>query len=331
MPIEIRPWIKALSLAAVFLAPFSLHATTIEVESDDELIQGSPTPSAPAPMPPKQVPPAPSKPSGNAPAVPTPPMPPAVVPASQQAPANPPAQASVTTKRVRISDNVGFYYFVKASYVADPDNVPNLGYVIGSSDIDMAYSMPKHSFIEAASDKVKFSAGDLLVVYRTAQPVSDDRLGSLGYQVQNLAIVRVIETQTNRYLVETVKSFDSFQDGDKVESYDTEIQRWKQAQIKKPLPAQPVTCFVLGGWGQAGQLEYNQEDYIYLSAGTKEGVVEGQSFRIWKVTETGLMEEALRTPVGEAQVIYAGPDVSTAKILKNSQSIERNFEADYKP
>lgn len=232
---------------------------------------------------------------------------------------------------MRISDNVGFYYFVKAGYVADPDKVPSIGHVVGNMDYNMAYSMPKKTFIETDSDKDKLSTGDLLVIYRTVQPVNETHSGSLGYQVENLAIVRVVETQTLRYLVEVIKSFAPFQAGDKVESYDNEIQRWKQAQIKKPLPAQPVKCYVTGGWGQAGQLRYNQMDYIYLSAGTKEGVVEGETFRLWQVTDTGLMEESLRMPAGEAQVIFAGPDCSTAQILKNSEPIEKSFEADYKP
>jgi len=328
MFIDRRFWLKTLSLAVTLLAAASLKAATIEVEKEDEEIDAAPTvtavPSNPAP----QAPAAPTAPTPapGKPSVGTQPTPVSVVHPVVAAPAAPP------TRRVRVSDNVGFYYFVKAGYVtADPDKLPSIGDVVGSADNNMSYSMAKRTFIELASNKVKPAVGDLLVIYRTDQPVEESHAGSLGTEVANLAIVRVIETQDLRDLVEVVKSFSSFVAGDKVEDYDNEIQRWKQAQIKKPLPAQPLTCYVAGGVQESIQKSFNQLDYIYLTAGTKQGVVEGQNFRLFKVTETGVMEEALRTPVGEAQVIYAGPDASTARILKNSEPVAKGFTAEYKP
>lgn len=316
MPIKRRRWLKLVPLAvAAFLAVFPLKATTIEVESDDEEIEASPTPAAQAPA---RVPAKPATASKASPA-----------PASPKT--GPAVQSPDTTRRVRVSDKVGFYYFVKAGYAADPGKLTAAGQVVGNMDYNTSYSTPKRTFIEMASDSGKVLAGDLLVVYRVQKPLEEAHSGSLGFRVENLAIVRVVEVQKRKCLVETVKTFDPFQEGDKVESYDVEIQRWKQAQIKKPLPAQPLSCFVVDGESEGGQKRFNQLDFIYLSAGTNQGVVEGQAFRLLKQTNAGVMEEPLRTPVGEAQVIFAGPECSTAQILTNSEPVEKGFLAEYKP
>ncbi|HJT23382.1 MAG TPA: hypothetical protein VJ873_02320, partial [bacterium] len=264
MPINRRLWLQAVPFTVALLAVFSLRAATIEVENDDEDIEAAPTATA---QPSK---PLPSKPAPATQTAPTP------MPTTQPKANNIP----LTTKRVRVSDNVGFYYFVKAGYVTDPDQVPAIGEVVGSMDHNTSYSFPKRTFIETTSDKAKLMPGDLLVVYRAVQPIEEAHAGSLGFQVENEAIVRVVETQEHRYWVETVKSFRPFQAGDKVVAYETEIQRWKSAQIKKPLPAQTVTCFVAGGPEDGVQKSYNQADFIYLSAGTKQGLVEGQTFRL---------------------------------------------------
>lgn len=316
MPTDKRFWRLTAPLVVAFLAAFSLRAATIEVENDDEEIEAAPTATA--------VPPAvhPSKPAPAAQANQSAPAP---------APANPPNANSSVTKRVRVSDNVGFYYFLKAGYVIDPDKIPAIGHVVGSMDYNTDYSAAKKTFIEIDSDKDKLAPGDLLVVYRAVQPMEEAHSGSLGFQVENEAIVRVLETQEHRYLVETIKSFRPFQGGDKVVPYENEIQRWKAAQIKKPLPAQPLVCYVAGGPEDGVQKDYNQADFIYLSAGTKQGVVEGQTFRLWQVTDTGVMSEELRLPVGEAQILFSGSDCSTARILRNSEPIEKGFKAEYKP
>lgn len=320
-------WLKTFSLTATLLAAVSLKAATIEVEKEDEEIDAAPTATA---VPSNS---APSKPASATQAA-SAPATAKSAPVTQTAPvpaANPNPAAPLATRRVRVSDNVGFYYFVKAGFVADPDKLPAIGHVVGSADTNISYSMAKRTFIEMDSDKNKPAVGDLLVIYRTDQPVEESHAGSLGYEVENLAIVRVVETQDHRDLVEVVKSFSPFVAGDKVEDYDNEIQRWKEAQIKKPLPAQPTTCYVAGGKEESLQKAFNQLDYIYLTAGTKQGVVEGQTFRLYKVTETGVMEEALRMPAGEVQVIFAGPDASTARILNNSEPIAKGFTAEYKP
>lgn len=314
MPIEKRFWRYTVPLVVAFLVAFSLRAATIEVENDDEEIDVAPTATA--------------VPAASHPAKPAPSVPAVFKPAS---PTGLNAGVPASTRRVRVSDNVGFYYFVKAGYVTDPDKIPAIGEVVGNMDYNMNFSVPKKTFIEIDPDKAKLTPGDLLVVYRAVQPVEEAHSGALGFQVENEAIVRVLETQESRYLVETVKSFRPFRKGDKVVPYETEIQRWKIAQIKKPLPAQTVTCYVVGGPADMVRTSYNQQDFIYLSAGTKEGVVEGQDFRLWKITDTGVMSEELRLPVGEAQVLFAGPDCSTARILRNSEMIEKGFKAEFKP
>src|SRR5579871_4782528 len=280
MFIDRRLWHKAVPLAAVLLTALSLKAATIEVENEDEQVDAAPTATAvpPDPAPAKQAPAAAAAPAA-APGKPAPVTQAAPVPA-----ANPSASVPPATRRVRVSDSVGFYYFVKAGYVADPDKMPAIGQVVGNADNNISYSMAKRTFIELQSEKNKPAVGDLLVIYRTLQPVEESHMGALGYQVENLAIVRVVETQDLRDLVEVVKSFYPFVAGDRVEDYDNEIQRWKEAQIKKPLPAQPVTCYVAGGVQESIQKTFNQLDYIYLTAGTKQGVVEGQTFRLFKVT-----------------------------------------------
>jgi hypothetical protein len=224
---------------------------------------------------------------------------------------------------------VGFYYFVKAGYVAESSAVPYIGKVISDSDFTSHYTIPRKIFVDTTSDGVQVAPGDLLVVFRAVHPIEDSHTGSLGLQVENLAVVRVMEIQKRRCRVEILKSFQSFKEGDLVASYDREIGRWKQAQIKKPLPSHAVKCFVAGG--EQGLGGFNQMDFVYLSAGTKNGVVEGQNFRLWEMDDFGLKADPMRQPMGLAQVIFAGPTSSTARILTNQEPIKCGFEAEYQP
>jgi hypothetical protein len=305
-----------LGLGVSFLlsAPL-LKAKTIEVESDDEVIEASPTPvSAPA--------------GKNKPA-------PTVQPAASQLTPTPVSENTETNlsevappqPRTRISDKVGFYYFIKAGFVADSSSLSPIGKVVGSFDYNANYTNPKETYVETTGDKAGVSVGDLLVVYRLEQPLGPDESMNRPYQVENLAIVKVIEIQTKRYRVQVIKPFRPFKAGDSVELYDKEVQRWKQAQIKKLLPTHPVKALVLGG--ELGRASFDQLDFIYLSAGTKNGVVEGQVFELKQIIDTGVLEESLHAPRGKAQVIYAGADYSTAQILFNHEPIEKGFEALY--
>jgi hypothetical protein len=233
-------------------------------------------------------------------------------------------------ERVRISDKVGFYYFVSAGFlVSDSSQVHSIGKVIGNADYDLNFSTPQKTYIELSSDQYNIKPDDLLLVFRTVVPIHIPHSAGSGYVVENLAIVKVVEIQKKRVLVEVKESFAPLKDGDRVESYDGEIKRWKQAQIKKELPSHSVKCFVLGG--DVSRKNYEQTDFIYLSVGTKSGVVEGQKFEIREIKSTGAMEEPIHALRGVAQVIFSGLNYSTAQIIKNSESIQKGFEAIYQP
>ena len=327
MSIEKRPGraLACLAGAMVFAAALSLRAATIEVENDDEDVDAPPTPAAQTQNPaPAAKPPKPAASKAKAPSLAPPPSPPL-----ESAPLPPGAETVSAQKRVRISENVGFYYFLKAGFVVEPSRVAPLGKVIGSFNYNATYTTPKRTYVEMSSPQAKVSPGDLLVIYHGVSPIEAPATGDSATPVENLAIVKVVELQNQRVLVEVVKSFRPFQAGDPVEPYENEIRRWKQAQAKKPLPSHPVTCFVAGG--ETGMQQYEQLGYIYLSAGAKKGVVEGQTFQLRESQNTGSMEEALRIPRGKAQVIFVGPDFSTAMILNNDESIQKGFEADYEP
>ncbi len=233
-------------------------------------------------------------------------------------------------KRVRISDKVGFYYFVSSGFfVSDPSQLHSIAKVIGSADESLNFSTPKRTYIELSSDHDTVKPDDLLVVFRAVHLVHEPHSGVSGYPVENLAIVKVVEVQKKRVLVEVQESFGPFQSGDRVETYDNEIKRWKQAQIKKELPPHPITCFVLGG--RPDRQNYAQTDFIYLSAGTKTGVVEGQNFDLREIVDTGGMEEPLHVPRGIAQVVFTGLNYSTAQIIRSNASVKKSFEAVYQP
>jgi hypothetical protein len=332
-----------------------VRATTVEVENDDDDISVAPTPMPGAPNPqmtPENdkaadaelevegqnekvlTPTAPTSPTTSPIAkqklrleTPTPTM---VSDENQMKSEVPADSLELSGKRVRISDKVGFYYFVSAGFlVPDPSRVPSVGVVIGSNDYSQNYTTPKRTYLELSSGRNNIKPDDLLVVFRTVLPIQESRSGASGYQVENLAIVKVIEIQKNRILVEVKESFRPFQEGDRVEIYDNEIKRWKQAQLKKTLPSHSIKCFVIGG--EVNRENYEQADFIYLSAGSKKGVVEGQKFDLREITDTGMMEESLHTLQGVAQVIYSGPDFSTAQILNNHVSIQKSFEAISQP
>jgi hypothetical protein len=243
----------------------------------------------------------------------------------------PPLNSSTLSgKRVRISDKVGFYYFVSAGFlVSDPARIPSTGTVVGSGDYNQNFTTPKRTYLELSSDRSKIRPDDLLVIFRTVLPIQESHSGKLEYQVENLAIVKVIEIQKKRIFVEVKESFRPFREGDRVEIYDNEIRRWKQAQLKKVLPSHPIKCYVVGG--EAGRHNYEQADFIYLSAGSKEGVVEGQNFDLREITDTGAMEESLHTLRGVARIIFSGPNSSTAQIINNHEPIQNDFEAVYQP
>src|SRR5689334_21245490 len=83
----------------------------------------------------------------------------------QSTPAITPAEEK-STPRTRISDSIGFFYFVQSGYLVNsPSRVPEIGKVWGSSSDLPNYSTPQKFYVELSS-KGKVNAGDLLVVYR---------------------------------------------------------------------------------------------------------------------------------------------------------------------
>jgi hypothetical protein len=236
--------------------------------------------------------------------------------------------SGVEADRVRISDNVGFYYFVSAGYVTQDDSkIPMLGKIAGDFSEKMQFSTPQKTYVELSNAIVR--PGDFLVVYRVAGNINEDHAGFVGRRVENLAILQVIETQKTRCLAETKESFAPFKEGDLVKSYSDEILRWKQAQRRKELPSQPIHCYVAEGKPLLSN--YSQNDWIVLTAGQKEGVVEGQTFRLRQKSETGFLAEDVHQPFGEARVFYTGPHYSMAQILTGSEPIQNGFEAWYQP
>jgi hypothetical protein len=231
-------------------------------------------------------------------------------------------------ERVRISDDVGFYYFVSAGYVTQDDSkIPVLGKIAGDFSEKMQFSTPQKTYVELSNAIVK--PGDFLVVYRVSGNINEDHAGFVGHRVENLAILQVIETQKTRCLTETKESFAPFKRGDLVKSYSDEIVRWKQAQRRKALPAQPIHCYVAAG--KPALDNYSLNDWIVLTAGQKEGVVEGQTFRLRQKSETGFLAEDVHQPFGEVRVFYTGPHYSMAQILSGSEPIQNGFEAWYQP
>ncbi len=232
--------------------------------------------------------------------------------------------------RVRINDKIGFYYFVRAGFVTRSQVQPHfIGKVVGNFDNQTQFSTPHKTYIELASSKTEVKPGDLLVVFRNDEPLKESGNDLSGFWVQNLAIVKVLEVEKKRCQLEVLQSFYPFEVGDKVRFYDDEIQRWKQAQIKKNLPDHPVKCFVVGGG--LNQTKFNQAEWIILSGGSGKGIVEGQKFQLREYKETGLFQPVLQTPQGVAQVFYAGEGFSIAQILFNHIPIEKGFEAVYQP
>ncbi|HVM32167.1 MAG TPA: hypothetical protein VMU88_03470 [bacterium] len=230
--------------------------------------------------------------------------------------------------RVRISDNVGFYYFVSAGYlVSDDSKVPSLGKVTGDFQGKMIFGTPQKVYVRLVNALVK--PGDFLVVYRIDGNVEEAQAGFVGERVRNLAILQIEEVQADRCLAVVKESFGPFREGDLVKSYGDEILRWKQAQHRKLLPSKPIHCQVADGTD--GMEHYAQNQWVILTAGQKDGVVEGQMFKLRQSDSTGFLSEPVHDPLGDAQVFYAGPNYSIAQILRCSEPIKKGFEAWYQP
>jgi hypothetical protein len=236
--------------------------------------------------------------------------------------------ADAGAQRVRISDNIGFYYFVSAGYVTqDASKIPVMGEIIGDFTDQSSFSTAQKVYVRLSNAVVK--PGDFLVVYRVNGNIHQAPADDLGRGVENLGIVEVKEVQKDRCLTVVKESFAPFAAGDLVKSYGDEIARWKQAQRRKVLPSKPIRCFVASG--PIGRTNYDQNDWVVLTAGQKEGVVEGQVLKLREYDSTGFLSEPVHQPVGDVQVFYVGQGYSMAQILRCSEPITNGFEAWYQP
>jgi len=322
-------WQVVLFLAlGLILVAGSARAVTVEVENDDEDV--APTPMVAAPKAPAKPAPAPvmkGKPKATLNSIPK------TQPIAQQPPI-PKAESTQTTtpsgKKVRINDKIGFYYFVKAGYaVSDEEKVRSVGRVIGSMERRTSFSMPDQTYIEISPEKTEVKPGDLFVVFQFPQSLSEANSGFAGYWCQNLAVVKVLKVEKRSCLVEIKESFYPFKIGDQVKPYDEEIERWKQAQIKKSLPDHPVDGFVISP--EPGRDHLSQNDFVILTVGSRKGVVEGQVFQLREKWDRGIFDPALNKPIGSVEVFYAGPDSSMALIQYSHIDIQNGYEAYYEP
>lgn len=307
------------------------HAATIEVEQDDDEVAAGPTPAAVAA--PKSVAPSPAPVKEKAVTSPAnkkeekvPPPAPAMTPVPKDETRATTSESAMP--RVRVSDKMGFYYLVQAGFLAkDRGQITSVGKVIGSFDEQETYSTPHKTYIEFTQKEPAVKVGDLLVISRAEQAVTEPRTSFRGYWVENLAVVKVVELEAKKCQVEVVQSFRPFQKGDLARPYEDEVQRWKQAQTKKNLPDNAIQCFVAGG--EPGRETFNKMDWVFLTAGSKRGLVEGQEFKLRRRLDTS--DQTVESFAGKAQVFYAGPDYSLAEILYNHIPIEKGFEAVYQP
>ncbi|MGH7739243.1 MAG: hypothetical protein ACREL1_03760 [bacterium] len=236
--------------------------------------------------------------------------------------------SAANAKSVRVSDNIGFYYFISAGYlVSQPGKLPKLGVVEGDFTGEMTFGTPQKVYVKMENALV--APGDFLVVYRDTTDVHSDRVGWVGRQVENLAILEVLEVQKDSCLAITRECFEPFRDGDAVMPYAQDVARWSQAQRRKPLPEKMIRCDVAGG--KVGSSRYSQNDWIVLTAGRMEGVVEGQVFELRQRDPGDFGSTAAHEPIGKAQVFYAGPHYSMAQITQCSAEIHKGFEAWFRP
>lgn len=318
--------LAVLLVAGLWVAgPGRTAAKTVEVEVEEEDVQAVENPKSEPAKPAKAAPAAvPVKPVKAAPAAAAPVKTPTSAPVAAVE-----VSPESSMPRTRVGDKVGMYYFIKSGFVVPDESKPAAAALVKGFTMDMHYSTPKTCYIEFSNAKSAAAKGDLLVVYRVATMIREPHSGFSGFWVRNLAIVKVLEVDKKRCLVEVRRSFFPFERGDKVRYYDDEMDRWKQAQTKKSLPDHPIKCYVVSV--ETDHQLLNQSDPIVLTAGSKKGVVEGQVFELREGKGTGLLEPRIHIPTATARVFYVGGDYSMAQILSNHVPVENGFEAHYQP
>jgi hypothetical protein len=76
---------------------------------------------------------------------------------------------------------------------------------------------------------------------------------------------------------------------------------------------------------------HTQTDFIILTAGARDGVVEGMDFQLREEKGVAPAGEVSNRPFGMARVLYAGEDHAMARILYSHRPILVGFEARYQP
>ena len=239
-----------------------------------------------------------------------------------------------TTVRDRRKDGVNengvnFSTFLTSGYAAnDISGIPSVGKVSGTPELDGSLSTAKTLYVQVVSSKTKLEPGEKLIVFGDGGPLRERNSGFNKRFIKNLAILKVREGEGRRYLADVLTSYDDIPMGSPVKLYSGEKEIWDKAQVAKEFPTHLIKCFVAGG--ERGRDNWNQTDYVILTAGTKQGVVEGLTFQLWEVPwDKNVKLDG--TARGSAKVFYAGSSYSIARIQAGSYSIFKGFEAVYNP
>jgi len=234
------------------------------------------------------------------------------------------------TKHTGVNENdVNFSYFLTSGYAAnDIAGIPSVGKVSGTPELDGSLSTAKSLYVVVPNEKIKLNPGEKLIVFGDGGILMEKNSGFNKRFIKNLAILRVREGDRRRYLADVLTSYDDIPLGSPVKLYSGEKAIWDKAQVAKEFPTKPIKCYVAGG--ERGRDNWNQTDYVILTAGTKQGVVEGLIFRLWEVPWSKNIKLD-GVPRGFAKVFYSGASYSLARIQEGSDSIFNGFEAVYTP
>ncbi len=234
------------------------------------------------------------------------------------------------TKDTGVNKNdVNFSYFLTSGYAAnDISGIPSIGKVSGTPELDGSLSTAKALFIAVPNNKIKLNPGEKLIVFGDGGPLLEKNSGFNKRFIKNLAILKVREGEGKRYLADVMTSYDDIPLGSPVKLLSGEKAIWDKAKVAKEFPTKPIKCYVAGG--ERGRDNWNQTDYVILTAGTKQGVVEGLIFQLWEVPwDKNIKLDGVAR--GFAKVFYAGGSYSLARIQEGSDSIFSGFEAIYNP
>lgn len=234
------------------------------------------------------------------------------------------------TKNSGVNRNdVNFNYFLTSGYAAnDISGIPSVGKVSGTPELDGSLSTAKALYVVVPNAKTRLKPGEKLIVFGDGGPIREKNSGFNKRFIKNLAILKVREGEGRRYLTDVLTSYDDIPLGSPVKLYSGEKEIWNKAQVAKEFPTKTIKCFVAGG--ERGRDNWNQTDYVILTVGTKQGVVEGLIFQLWEVpwNKNVKLDGTAR---GFAKVFYAGSSYSLARIQEGSDSIFNGFEAVYNP